>query len=530
MRVYTGGVQGKEEACPALRALNARPGLRPSRRTTFKPPDFELFALAVVMRNLDRTEFAGISEVSSRVLPSHPGLARWAEHAVAQYLAASSTLELSGRLLPDKKRWVEQTRLSSVPAGDPAVYEMCAWGRGYATPDGSVRELRLPLFGTAGVREREPAEIAMVAHIAAYGERADEPEWGRKHEVLPTAIPQRVRVVEVGCLDGSAKVLFDGPPEETEAPYKTLAAPRLRSTIDAIERRPGSSCVKCRLSSTCPALPRVPGLLGIADTSRPRRTLSVTDLRRYDICPTQEHLRRLHLPYDREIEHGPHVRRGHAVHAWLQRLHERSPRRPCTADDAPPDRSDWRIGDWHLTGADAELGTRLIARHAAVCPLKYADSDAGLRIERTLTFHDTDADTLVVAKPDLLYLSGGSWVWREVKSTKYRTPRGGKDILEQYPQAALALILLSEEVFGGNLRGSRVELEILRPSGSDLELITPNQADRVAKARDVIRALATPWHGDPISTPKPGKHCARCEVARWCPAPATGAETNTSVA
>ncbi|MDF9816762.1 PD-(D/E)XK nuclease family protein [Streptomyces sp. SPB162] len=526
VRVFTRGVRNDNGECPALRAFNSRPGLRSLTRTPYKPPDFENFALATVMQQLDLKEFGHVRGDPPRGRPPHPGLALWAVHAVAKYLSASSTLELAAQMLPDPLHWVEQTTLTSAQPGEPAVYEMRVWGRCYATRDGRVRELRLPRFGVAGAHEREPAEIAMAAHIAAYGGRAEEPGWGEQHDVGEAAVPERVRVVEVGCLDGSTLVLFDGSPHETDAPFKDLAAPRLRTTIDAIKRRPGASCVKCRLSPKCTVLQRLPGILGIEDTTRPRRTLSVTDLRRYENCPTQEHLRRIHLPYDREIEHDRHIRRGHAVHAWLQHLHERSSRRPCTAADVPPNPSDWQIGGWHLTGPEAELGVRLIARHAAVCPLKYADQDVELRIEETLTFLDTESDTLVMAKPDLLYRSSGSWVWRELKSTKHRTPRGGKDILEQYPQAALALILLAERALGGDVRGSRVELEILRPSGPDLELITPNQADRVAKAREVIHSLAAPWHADSVSAPNPGKRCLRCEVAQWCPAPAKPTDTD----
>ncbi|WP_406484951.1 PD-(D/E)XK nuclease family protein [Streptomyces sp. NBC_01563] len=495
-------------------------------RTPYKPADFEPFALAAVMRKLDVLEFGRVRDDPARVRPAHPGLERYAEHALAQYLAAAKSLDSEEELLPDPKYWVRQSKTTTDPHGNRTVYELRVWGRCYANRERTVCELRLLRFGSVrpgrrGRSEREPAEVSMAAYIAAHGGRAAEPtRWGDEHNVQGAVTPERVRVVEIGCLDGSVRSLFDGTPDEARAAYQRLAAPRLRATVDAVHRRPGAGCATCRLTATCPNLQRTPGILGITDSSRPRLTLSVTDLRRYANCPAQEHLRRIHLPYDKDIEHDRHVARGHAVHAWLQHLHARTPQRPCTVADAPANRTDWRVDDWHLTGDDAELGARLIARHAAVCPLRHADPGTTAIAEQLLTFHDPQADVVLVAKPDLLYHSGGSVVWRETKSTKYRTPRGGKDILEQYPQAALALVLLAEGVLGGDAHRSRVEVEVLRPSGPDLELVSPHQADRVATARQVIHDLAAPWHRDRTSAPNPGRRCARCEVARWCPATA----------
>jgi len=323
-------------------------------------------------------------------------------------------------------------------------------------------------------------------------------------------------VVEVGCADGATRVLFDAPAEATEEPYRRLAAPRLRATVDAIERRPGRSCAACRITDSCPALPKVPGILGIIDDSRPRRTVSVTDLRRYKQCPAQEHMRRLRLPRDQDTEYGPAARRGQAVHLWLLHKHSRDGRRACTVGDAPS-QDDWSVGEWQISGADAKLGARLIARHAAVCPLRYADPQVPLQSEPVLAFHDTDADTVIIAQPDLLYVDRGSWVWRELKTTRYSTERAGTDVLDQYPQAALAVVLLAEGALGGDPRRSRVELEILRPSGPDLEIVNPRRADRVAKARSVLRTLAMPWHADRVFTTNPGQHCRRCEVSQWCP-------------
>ena len=149
--------------------------------------------------------------------------------------------------------------------------------------------------------------------------------------------------------------------------------------------------------------------------------------------------------------------------------------------------------------------------------LRHADRDVVPRTEPVLAYDDPASDTVVIAQPDLLYCDGGGWVWRETKTTRYIADRSGKDVLEVYPQAALALVLLAEGALGGDRSRSRVELEILRPTGPDLELISPGNPGRIAKAREVLASLAAPWHGDRDFAANPGRRCADCEVAQWCP-------------
>lgn len=555
VRVFTSAVREGEHECPMHRALKAHPRIETTVRVPFKSPDFEDFQLEPVMSALDLIEHHGrsvsealdaVSGMASRPgrgrkqKPLHPGLAQWAAQAVTHYLEARfpPPAQLAGGatpvLVPVKEMWVEQIDAGQLDEHGVRMYELCAWGRRYETPDGSLRELRLLRLDTAATKEREPGEVAMAARVLARGSRAQPAElgqgpfawrttWGRPYEVHPGASPAWVRILEVGCGDGSVEVLFDDTPEEALRLYDEQARSRLRATVDATERKPGRSCASCRLAPSCPALQKVPGLLGVADVTRPRRTVSPTDLRRHDKCPAQEHLRRLGLPRRLDIEYGsPHIRRGKAVHALLEHLHARTPHRPCTVADVP-DHREWQIGEWHLTGRDAELGAQLMARHIAVCPLKYADHGTPPRPEEILAFDDPAADTIVIAQPDLLYQDSGGWVWRETKTTRYIADRSGKDILEAYPQAALALVLLAEGALGGDPSLARVELEILRPTGPDLELISPSDPGRVAKAREVLASLAAPWHADRVFAANPGKQCAGCEVAQWCPSAATTA-------
>jgi hypothetical protein len=332
---------------------------------------------------------------------------------------------------------------------------------------------------------------------------------------------ERVRIVEYGCADGSTVVLFDGTPAEAEALYRRHGQGRLREVVEASDARPGGSCAGCKLASVCTSLSRAPGLLGIVDADRARRTWSITNGRDYRVCPAKEHLRRLRLP--RDGEYGPDALRGQAVHALLDELHEREPKRACTPADGPADPTDWGVGGWHVSGEQAELGVAQFLAHVSVCPLPRPSEDRGIaevRSESTITVHDTTADVIVVATPDLVYAQDGSWVWRETKTSRRDAVAATDHLMETYPQVALGVVLLAEGALGGDPTFSRVELEILRAGGADIHLFDPGDSGEVARARDVVRQLASAWHGDDEHAPRPGPHCSTCEVSRWCPASA----------
>ncbi|MBB5979842.1 PD-(D/E)XK nuclease family protein [Kribbella solani] len=506
IRVFAGAAEESAEDCPLLCAVKARPALRLPRRVS-SARDLEGFALGPVMAELDRIEFGEAREKSSR--PVHVGHRRFVEEAVANYLSAASSSPVTPALVPDPKLWVRQVRSDD-------LYELRAWGRGYASLDASVRELRLLTFGAAGRRVRDLAQVAMAAYVVAFGGRADRPRYGQAHDVQAFPQPRRVRVVEFGCLGGEPEVLFDGTPEDARVQYEQYAAPALRRSVEATERRPGASCKDCSLTGECGALTKSPGILGVDEPNRARRTVSVTDLRLHSLCPAKAHFRQLRLPSDKSIENSGAVVRGRAVHAWIEQLHERTPRVQCTTGDVPPDPSDWIGGRWSVSGREAERGAAMIAMHAAVCPLRYSDPDS-VRSERQLTVYDPRANAVVIATPDLLYQDRGGWVWREVKTTTYRSPRVGADLMETYPQVALAVLILAEGLLGDEPRRSRVELEILRPGGSDLELIQPTRPDVIGRARAIVRQYAGPWHADTTAQARPGDHCDRCEYSRWCP-------------
>src|ERR1019366_6634648 len=99
-----------------------------------------------------------------------------------------------------------------------------------------------------------PARVAEKKGTGAY---AWPTRRGRPYLVQQGTLPSWVRVVEVGCGDGSARVLFEGDPDKAQREYEE-ARGRLRATVDSAERRPGRSCSSCRLAPTCLDLRKVP--------------------------------------------------------------------------------------------------------------------------------------------------------------------------------------------------------------------------------------------------------------------------------
>jgi PD-(D/E)XK nuclease superfamily len=158
----------------------------------------------------------------------------------------------------------------------------------------------------------------------------------------------------------------------------------------------------------------------------------------------------------------------------------------------------------------------MLASHANVCPFHRSGQITQVRVEPELTFHDAAANVVVTARPDLMYTDDGAWVWRETKTRMQPLP-AGLDLLREVPQLALAVLLMSANALGGNPDGARIELEWLTPQCGDVVLLDPHYPGLIRAARDVINGLAAPWHADETARARPGQHCARCPVRRWCP-------------
>ncbi|WP_317452147.1 MULTISPECIES: PD-(D/E)XK nuclease family protein [unclassified Streptomyces] len=429
--------------------------------------------------------------------PAHDGLVQWTEHALATYRAAFPS-HPDSPMVEEPTPWAYRHQLPSPDRRGAREYRITVWGRCLRSADGTTRELRLPV-------NRLRAAPSSAGHVAAAAFVLAEGRPGPK--------PARVRVVEFALLDGQVRVLFEGTRTEALEAYRSHGSQALAAVLDTPEYRPGSACAACPFLSACPALRKAPGLLTLDAPGRTRRTWSVTNGRNYRTCPARDHLRRLRIPAVDAIEKGADVERGRAVHAYLATRHGDGPTRPCTADI--PER--WVPEEYELSEQDRALGALLLSRHAAVCPLRQVRDRSDVRPEARVVRYDSTADVVAIAAPDLLYRDGGSWVWRETK-TSLAERRGRVPLLERYPQLALGVALIARGDLGGDSSGSRIELETLRPGGADLEIVDPFDPGTRTAADKVLKELTDTWHGDSRFEATPGKECARCEMARWCSA------------
>ncbi|WP_017570464.1 PD-(D/E)XK nuclease family protein [Nocardiopsis halotolerans] len=467
------------------------------------------------------------------VAPPHAGLLSWVRHASRCYLDALARDDGRDGLhrAPAFDFWVRQY-VPGPASPHSRPYELCVRGRGYTYVEGAdrVRELRVPVMGVAGARERPRAEVAVAAYVLATGTRVDRDAYAERPSRYLRGVPypmrgrsdgaasrppDRVRVVEVSCLDSSTAVLHDGSASGAEESFAAAGREGLRSALVGGARSPGRDCLACAARSGCGRLPRVPGLLGLADGSRPRRSWSVSVGLRHRGCPARAHFHSLGLAADPRGT--PASACDRAVRAWLERLHTRLPRRPCAPEDLPGEPASWSAGGRRLEGGQARRGAAMIAAHVGVCPLRGLVSGSHVRVGHTLAADDTRANVLVLARAEVLHHRGRSWVHRTVTTDAGALDGTEDDLLEHDPRLALAVGFLAS---GALSRGpeSAVELEVLTPGGASVRSLDPGSARVRAGARRVVRGLAEPWHGDLSHPPRPGEACRDCPYRRWCPA------------
>jgi CRISPR/Cas system-associated exonuclease Cas4 (RecB family) len=504
IKVSVGMLGPARYRCPARDALAARPRYRADTPVPRKPEVLETFANGPFMDVLDLVEHQGatvedaLAKVARRSM--HDSVRQWTNHAVDGYRKAFPPGE-DDALKPLRERWVYETVLTQPDQRGARQYRITVWGRCYRSADGTLREVRLPANRLDG-RARTDAEIAVAALVLAAGG--------------PGTPPEHVTIRQFGMLDGRSAILFDGSRQAALDLYAVSGRTALAQLVDAgdpVVYRPGAACADCPFAAVCPELRRTPGLLGVRNRRRPRRSWSATSARNHATCPARDYGRRQRLPVDQQVERGPAAERGRAVHRYLENRHAGT---ACRCDTRIP--VDWVPPGFSLTEEDQKLGAVLLRHHAVVCPVRHTSKPADLRVEPDLVFDDTDADTVVLAKPDLLYHDGTAWVWREVK-TSASGRRGTRPWIEQYPQLALATVLAARAEFGPGI--GRVELEVLRPAGADLYTLDPRTPEVLAHAETVVRKSFSSWQNDDSFVPVPGRHCSGCEVAQWCTAKET---------
>ncbi|MGI8449553.1 MAG: PD-(D/E)XK nuclease family protein [Streptosporangiaceae bacterium] len=528
--------------CPLARASEARPLLRPDPSPPEAEKPLQDFTLKVFMDALDLVECDGrpvqwvIEQLWStrgtfgrwRRPPAHHGLLEWTAGVIPRYLAAREADQQSLRLAglppthPVRDKWVAQHRLGQPDSRGAVIYEQTAWGRRYVALDGSMRDLRLLSFGSAK-EERPAAEKAAAAYTAACGAPCtggwDAPNVRVKDGDLHSgrmARPERVRVVEFGCGDGRFTLLLNWDQEETARHFADDTRPVLAEVVDDTRTVPGSSCVDCKALAGCAALIRTEDLLPLSPPARPtaRRSISAADLRVYNECPAKFHLTR-QLKLTSADPERAEIRRGRAVDAWLNERHLARPAGGCRTLALPENPSAWSAGEWSVSGQEADDGARMLAQHAAVCPLEGLDAGERVLVQPRVACYDPKSDLVIIAAPDLLYTRDGGWVWRETKTSSSRLYER-EPLLRSYPQLALAVVMIAAGALGGELSRSRVEFELLHADDLSFEELDPSRPQVVSDAREVLASLARPWAEDSLYQAAPGRHCHGCEALEWC--------------
>ncbi|MBF6101746.1 PD-(D/E)XK nuclease family protein [Nocardia cyriacigeorgica] len=511
IRIGTLSGEDDEFGCPSQKSVKVRPKIRPLVRPTRSTESLETFSMGPLMTAVNQIEFLGMAPekvkktLGAAKIPSHPGLIHFTQHAIDIY-AWPTAVDGATRLRPVSNLWAVQSVREY-------TWEMYAWGRRYESADKTYREFRFLRFGAAGERERDRTQIAIAAYTTAFGVETPWPDpW---HEPMQPAHKspevRHVRIIEYGIADGTMVTLFDGTTAEAEEYFRVHGRHQILDIASGTDKRPGSACTGCKQLAGCDTLRRLPGLLGITARRAPLRKVSISDLRYYEQCPAQAHLRSLSLP--KAYEYSEEAQLGQAVHHWLERGHDG---RRCMVVTPPTDAAEWSSGKWTVRGDQAVIGRQMIAHHQSVCALECLSTISEVQLEPRLTFHDTAAQAIVIAKPDMLYLDDGAWIWREIKTTQ-KSRWFHNEILEEFPQLALGVIVLAEGALGGEGTASRVELEVLRPSGSDIVLIDPTDPERVATARAVVREMTESWRADDVFEARPGRTCRWCPVSTWCP-------------
>lgn len=540
VRTNLPAARGDKRDCPTAVSAKARPFLQADPKPPYIPESVAMFGLRAFTATIDRVEagaapeavIADLRSTSARFeedwkAPAHRGHVAWTQAAVRRFLAAREEDQRAalgeGRALtrPAPAEWVVHRDLASPDANGARAYERTAWGRRYASDDGRLRELWLISQGPAKA-SRPDAELAAAAYVCALGHPAA--DGGRKpyrpltpgRDTGPSpSLTQRIRIVEFGCADGVARVLADWSRQECLERFARDAAPILDRAVESLETRPGSSCVQCKAIAGCSALPRATRLLELAaPRQRPRSSLSVSDLRYHRECPAKFHLAR-NLSLKSLSEENPAIRLGRAVDAVLNLRHDAKPAQACARSSEAGVQAVLDELGIDLDEAVCGAAARMLDHHATYCPLADLGERDRVLVQHQVTCYDEALNAVFIATPDLLYTRRDGWVWRETK-TSSRGVYEGESLLRNYPQLALAALMINSGALGGNPRRSMIELEVLTVDDVIRLEVSPTHPRVLAEAREVLASGVEALMADTSYPETPGEHCEDCEVLEWC--------------
>jgi len=406
-----------------------------------------------------------------------------------------------------------------------STLEWTIWGGVFANENGSVRLLQMLCFNDAANKELPEARIATAARVLADGLATHRPSaWGAPYVPSPKSLgsAERVIIELIGVVDSSYRLVLDESPSHAREKFAD-AVPKARLLAVGGQPRACRNCIKCQAKQVCALPVRRPGLLGLEGISPYPRVLTPSSLSEYRMCPHLSFLRNvlgLTAPFRGE---SPPQRRGRLAHAWLARAHERGIR--CSHGDLP-DPSSKEIGELAVSlGWSAEEYLDVypwLAAHIEICPLAEHETSSTCP-EVDVIAKDTDADLLVIARPDLLYARDQKINWRETKTVTAPVVHDPNDFLEAYPQLPLAICMLADRATEGELsvalgasEPGDVELELLWPGGSQVLKWNAGDLATVSKARHLVAGMVDKWAFDKEWLPSKNPPCRWCSMASIC--------------
>jgi len=488
-------------ACGRFLAIKVRPEARSPAWGRSFPRDnvFPLGDLVELVEAAHRAPEAATYSTLRRWLAqqfdargTHRLLRPYLERAVENVLEAHETIEDA---LGPLRLLVNNPTVGRKPR------QLTAWGPLYETQDG-VREIRRYRLGSAHQHPDDEDKLwtATAGNVAA---------------TFRGGVPStRVRVVEIGAVDGSIAVLFDADPPSAVAAFRGSGRVRAAELTEQDHVVPCRDCGNCKVAGVCQALVPVTGMLGQAEAGYRSRSVAPSGLEQYRLCPAQWLLdRELHFPKEKGITEAQ--ARGMAVHQWLKAAHQRGV--GCRLEDLPEPGGDLGLAAGVLSEEDYAVAYPYLVQHLPNCPLDALDTVV-VAVEENVCGFDHDAQVIPVTKPDLIYRLGERLIAREFK-TAVGIPAHGKD--EGYSQHFQVPFLLTMLASGlaerhGAAAGT-VELELLTPTGSELWTWDSDHALTVRVAAGDVRRAVDDWHKDGTWDTRPGHHCIWCPVREWCP-------------
>lgn len=475
-----------------IRAVDGWQRLFPPRNA---PRTFVLGTVREIVRSFpdasppppDQIDTWIVDQVTRRAVPRQ--LAGFVQNAVSNVLEALDSMEAE----------VGSLKLVDVdPAFGPRIRRLTAWADVYDSGLG-VRQVHRLRLGSA-----RPASTG--AHDAWSATAA------RIATEMTGATPSRIRVVEIGCKDGSTTIKFDGDAGDARTAFDAVARARAAEICEADHVVQSWECGDCKAAGSCAALPAVDGFLGQDARGVASRSVSPADLERYATCPAQWLMVKENLPGD--SEETPSSARGRIVHAWLATAHRRGT--ACTRADLPATDGAATIGDLSLTAEEYSTAKPFLLNHIDVCPL--AGDDCRLvSVEEAVRGYDHDAEVVVAMTPDLVYQRGESLVFHEVKTTQ--NPPGSRDeALDAFLQVPFALRMLDSGVVASWHAGrGTAELEVVSAEGASVWTWQTTDAMDMLVAASRLELIANEWHTDITWQTRPSPACSWCAVRRWCP-------------